>query len=296
MYHPADASESEQAAGITDADDFEFIELINVSNSPIDLTGVQFVQTTVGDQTVGVGFDFSRGAVRRLEVGQSVIVVEDEAAFRLRYGNALPVAGQWSGGLSNGSETLTLMANETIVQQFTYRDAWYAQTDGQGNSLEVVDAISTPLDDYENPQRWRASQVLGGTPGRVGGAPALLGDVNGDGGFDQEDLAQVLTAGKYRTGAAATFEEGDFNGDGVFDSHDIVDALVRGTFQLTGGSAFMAQAGPPSSSRPSSTSVHDGSLLLRPSEELTDRAITELLDTTEPTHKLGRHVFVVPHR
>jgi hypothetical protein len=53
----------------------------------------------------------------------------------------------------------------------------------------------------------------------------VLGDANGDGQFDQQDIVAVLQAGKYRTGRAATFAEGDWNGDGVFDQFDIMAAL-----------------------------------------------------------------------
>ena len=43
--------------------------------------------------------------------GDFVIVVEDLAAFTARYGDGLPVAGQWDGGLSNRQEQVTLQAD-----------------------------------------------------------------------------------------------------------------------------------------------------------------------------------------
>jgi hypothetical protein len=60
--------------------------------------------------------------------------------------------------------------------------------------------------------------------------PIVLGDANGDGKFDQQDVVAVLQAAKYRTGQPATFAEGDWNADGVFDQFDIVSALKTGRY------------------------------------------------------------------
>jgi hypothetical protein len=58
----------------------------------------------------------------------------------------------------------------------------------------------------------------------------VIGDSNGDGKFDSEDLITVLAAGKYESGAPATYAEGDWNDDGVFDSLDLIDALAGGHY------------------------------------------------------------------
>lgn len=60
----------------------------------------------------------------------------------------------------------------------------------------------------------------------------LPGDANGDELFDQLDIVQVLQAGKYSTGEAATTAEGDWNGDGIFDRLDIVTALAFGAYLI----------------------------------------------------------------
>ena len=67
----------------------------------------------------------------------------------------------------------------------------------------------------------------------------LAGDANRDGLFDQTDVLQVLTAGKYLTAQPATWSEGDWNGDNVFDQHDLVMALQ--TAEYADGS-FLARA------------------------------------------------------
>jgi hypothetical protein len=82
--------------------------------------------------------------------------------------------------------------------------------DGDGD-LDVVSALEDRITWYENfsPQ---------------------AGDANRDWRFDQEDVAQVLLAGKYLTREPATWEEGDWNEDETFDQLDIVAALHRGSY------------------------------------------------------------------
>ena len=142
------------------------------------------------------------------------------------------MAGQWSGGLRNSSEQITVTVGGLTLQQFAYDDDWYPTTDGSGSSLEIVDAANPDLSVWGRPEGWRPSEQANGTPGRPPAARLLLGDANGDGRFDQEDLILVHAAGKYDTGQPATFEEGDWNGDGVFDSGDMLVAFMPGTYEL----------------------------------------------------------------
>ena len=82
----------------------------------------------------------------------------------MRYGESVPIAGQWSGGLSNNRETITLVAfdGETI-HQFEYRDeaGWPLRSDGTGSSLVVVNLEG----DYTKPENWKPSAEINGTPG-----------------------------------------------------------------------------------------------------------------------------------
>lgn len=82
----------------------------------------------------------------------------------------------------------------------------------------------------------------------------LAGDANQDLAFDQLDLLQVLQAGKYLSGEAATWAEGDWNGapggrvgnppagDGVFNQLDIMAALTEGAYD-NGPDAALAPGG-----------------------------------------------------
>jgi hypothetical protein len=80
------------------------------------------------------------------------------------------------------------------------------------------------------------------------------GDADQDFDFDQLDLVKVQIAGKYLTGAAATWGEGDWNGapggsqgnppagNGFFDQLDIIAALNANVY-LTGPYAAIADGG-----------------------------------------------------
>jgi len=158
-YNPHEPTQEElNQDGSLDNDDFEFIELENVGDKPIDLTGVYFAD--------GVSFDFTGSAVTQLAPGETVLVVRDTAAFAIRYGTetAERIAGEFSGGLENGGETISLKdADDETIQEFTYgnQDPWPTTPDGQGYTLEVVDVE----DDYDDPANWLASADVGGTPG-----------------------------------------------------------------------------------------------------------------------------------
>ena len=87
-----------------------------------------------------------------------------------------------------------------------------------------------------------------------GGSFLMAGDADQDLDFDQLDLVQVQIAGKYLTGAAATWGDGDWDGapggapgsppagNGQFDQLDIIAALNGGVY-LTGPYAAVQDGG-----------------------------------------------------
>jgi hypothetical protein len=157
MYHPSEPSAAESAAGFTDKNSFEFIEIMNLGTSNLSLIGVRFI--------AGVTFDFTVSSVTNLAAGARLLVVKSRSAFEFRYGTNLPVAGEYSGQLDNSGEPIQLVDFfGAIIHEFTYDDAapWPAPADGQGRSLEVLD----PGGNYSDWTNWRASAVSGGTPGR----------------------------------------------------------------------------------------------------------------------------------
>jgi hypothetical protein len=155
MYHPPSPTASEAAAGFLDADEFEFMELLNSGPAEISLLGAKLAS--------GVTFDFSTGTITNLPAGQRVLVVRNKAAFEARYGTSLPVAGEYGGSLSNGGELIRLVDSlGIIIQEFTYSDSngWPSSADGNGTSIEVIDLKGN----YNDPGNWQASPI-GGTPG-----------------------------------------------------------------------------------------------------------------------------------
>lgn len=116
---------------------FEFVELKNIGDEGLDISSVSFTQ--------GIAFEFEGSAITRLEPGEHVLVVKDEAAFRARYGAdaAARVAGQYLGQLANNGERIALEDFwNGMVLDFSYGDgrAWPLGADGLGHSLVPRDA------------------------------------------------------------------------------------------------------------------------------------------------------------
>ncbi|WP_210417757.1 CotH kinase family protein [Bythopirellula goksoeyrii] len=181
QYHPANPTPAElaMAPGIED-NDFEFVELHNISNDTISLNGVRFME--------GVSFDFSTSNVTTIAPGATVVVVENEAAFDARYGNGMLIAGKYTNDFSNGGDHVVLVdSNDQIIHDFTYSDdaPWPTSPDGGGPSLEVIDTAGN----YNSPSNWRASSG-NGTPGmQTVGQP---GDYDQDFDVDGADFLAWL--------------------------------------------------------------------------------------------------------
>ncbi|MFV2067131.1 MAG: CotH kinase family protein [Pirellulales bacterium] len=221
-YHPEapTADERSQDADLT-ASDFEFVELTNVTGQPVDLAGWQFAD--------GIDFTFPQ---RTVEPGGVVLVVRNAAAFQVRYPSVDmgAVVGEFSGRLANGGELLLLsdaMANRQI--EFAYGDTapWPEQADGEGQTLILIDPAGTPAGAYGDADRWQASDVRGGTPGRGDLVDAVLaGDMDRDGDVDFDDISVMVRGLNDPAGYESIYSvspqlAGDFTGDGTLDMDDI---------------------------------------------------------------------------
>ncbi len=166
-YNPYDPTPEELATQLpTDDDfqgaDFEFVELLNISDTAVDLTGVRL--------THGILFDFDAGDVHLLAAGESVVVVHNLDAFKARYGDGILVAGPFQGSLNNGGDRIRLLDHtEATILDFEYNDSgsWPGRADGTGSSLEILD----PAGDYNLADNWRSSSEYGGSPGFEGVGP-----------------------------------------------------------------------------------------------------------------------------
>ncbi|MGE5610324.1 MAG: lamin tail domain-containing protein, partial [Bacillota bacterium] len=150
MYHPAPPPDSSPYS----ADDFEFIELQNTGLASLDLAGYTF--------TNGIHFIFPDGA--RIDPAERIVLVRNRAAFQNRYGTGIPIAGEYLGALDNAGARITLTTNlGQVIEDFTYKDGWYAIADGDGYSLVArdPDATDTILSSKDG---WRPSNPLNGAP------------------------------------------------------------------------------------------------------------------------------------
>ena len=178
------------------------------------------VKVEIDGDREGVEFHLFDAPITELAAGERFLLVEDVHAFEFRYGSGLPVAGQWSGGLGNGGETVALIAGNAVVHQFAYDDAWYPQTDGGGFSLKVIDPTNHTQDSLAQMTSWQPSPAVGGTPGST--ASSMGGDFNGDQQVNAADI-DLLYSEVNRMTHDPLFE---LIGDGRVDQHD-VNELVQ---------------------------------------------------------------------
>lgn len=198
MYHPPAETPAELAAGFQNADDFEFLRLQNIGNSPVDLRELRCAS--------GVIFAFSSGKIHFLAPGASVLVVKNEAALRTRYGQPVVglIAGQYDGNLANSGERLLLMAaGGAVVKDFTYLDRapWPEAADGQGCSLMLKAPGDCP--DHSRAENWMASSAPGGMPA---GIPQAL---------DYEQWRMLFWENPGATNEVVSGRKADPDGDGI---------------------------------------------------------------------------------
>jgi hypothetical protein len=152
-FNPAPPTPTEQAAGVVDNEEFEFLELKNVGSDPLDLTGVRFTD----------GIEFTFGATI-LPAGAHVVVVKNLNAFALRYGPGLRnIAGEYDGNLANEGERIALVTGlGESPMDFTYDD-WYDLADGEGYALTIVNSLGDG-ETWSLRDSWRPSDYALGTP------------------------------------------------------------------------------------------------------------------------------------
>ncbi|MBN1674323.1 MAG: lamin tail domain-containing protein [Kiritimatiellae bacterium] len=211
--------------------DYEFVEIKNTGSSVRGLSGMQLK---------GVGYSFAPGA--ELAGGETAVLVRNEGVFTNRYPTvkgAVRIFGVYDGRLDNGGERLSLLDAEgrtVTAVRYNDKDPWPDAADGDGYSLVVVDENGDPAD----PANWRASNLIGGSPGYDDGLPyrVVINEALTHTDLPQVDTIELLNAGSaavdiggwylsdsradYRkfevpagtvlgAGGYALFDEGDFN-------------------------------------------------------------------------------------
>lgn len=199
LFAPAEATEAELQAGFA-TEDFEFIELLNLGDTALDLAPVRF--------TKGIDFDFTEASVKQLEPGQRLLLVRNRAAFESRYGpsGAVIIGGYGDGEankLDNSGERLKLSFGAGIaIRDLTYEpgEGWPDPEDGF--SLTLVD--TTQPTDHAAAGSWGIGSVFGGTPGSADDGVVVVVDPEpGQSGFlewqtarfDEDQRADPLISG-----------------------------------------------------------------------------------------------------
>ncbi len=155
-YRPANPVTPEELAVSSDRDDFEFLELLNIGASALQMGEVRF--------NSGINFSFPDHVV--LGIGERLLLVRNRAAFEARYGVAAGQSFEYTGRLSNDGEQIVILGSGAgAIKDFTYNDQapWPTESDGGGPSLVLVDPGSNP--DHGDAFNWVASRAPGGSPG-----------------------------------------------------------------------------------------------------------------------------------
>lgn len=145
------------------AEDFEFVELHNSGDMPLDLSRVGFAD--------GIEFRFDAFNTNLYEAfntnlvaGGTLVLVRNPAAFRSRYGQGIPIGGRFSGRLDNNGEKLRIEDHGEVVLDFRYPTESLTPAQRKGHSIVLVDSQSA-WNQMENPRVWMESDTLHGSPG-----------------------------------------------------------------------------------------------------------------------------------
>jgi hypothetical protein len=163
-----------------DAGGDEFLELVNLTDSPVALFHPTHPTNTWSVN--GVGFTFPQAVIMPAN-GMVLLVATNPADFRTKYSvpTNVMIFGPYLGQLDNGGENLELQAPDNpdtngvpyvVMNAVRYDDSapWPAAADGSGQSLQRV-----PVSGFGNePNHWVAAAP---TPGQTFGT----GDSDGDG-------------------------------------------------------------------------------------------------------------------
>ncbi|MEJ6579929.1 MAG: lamin tail domain-containing protein [Akkermansiaceae bacterium] len=213
-YHPTDPTLAELAVDPTfNKDDFEFIEILNIGASTVDLGEAAFVLIPIGDHLEGVQFTFPLGTL--IAPGERLVIAANSTAFAARY-PGVAISGDYSGRLSNTGEWITLVdAGGAVIDSFRYNDLapWPVAADGSGPSLIRVNPESDL--DPALPASWSSSPAFGGSPGAADGTPFTgdpLADLDGDGFVAIIEYAQGLSDTVFSAGQHISVSSVDVGG------------------------------------------------------------------------------------
>ena len=156
------------------SDEFEFIELLNLSDKTLDLSGVIM--------RGGVNLLIENGT--RLLPNSFGLVAENAESFGQRYMTPdsdyffpdIQLIGVWDGRLNDNGELIEIWDKEGRLLcslNFDNTPPWPLSPDGDGSSLELLETIFPSINEggesviLSDASLWRASRIYHGSPGRV---------------------------------------------------------------------------------------------------------------------------------
>ncbi len=161
---------------------YEFIELQNREAVPVDLSLVA---------TSGITYTVPSATI--LGPGEFLVLARDAAAFGDRYPQ-VRLGGVYDGKLANEGETITFAyPSGEMLLELTYDDEgyWPLAADGWGRSLVPLD----PDGDQNDPENWRASTLVSGSPGAEDQPPpyrrVVVSEVLGASDWPLEDAIEL---------------------------------------------------------------------------------------------------------
>ncbi|MFA9389020.1 MAG: lamin tail domain-containing protein [Prolixibacteraceae bacterium] len=134
--------------------EYEFLELKNSGNNPINLTASSFK-----------GITFTFNVEKMIQPGEFLVLASSSYAFNMRYG--FEPYGEYEGQLANGGERISLLgaAGDTIVTvKYNDKSPWPTVADGLGFS--IVPAHNELDTDWDKADNWRPSADVNGSPGK----------------------------------------------------------------------------------------------------------------------------------
>ncbi len=206
-YHPP----APASPDLTDSDEFEFLELMNIGASSVNLTGAYFA--------TGIDYTFPTTV---LASGSRLVLARNSAKFTERYGGA--PYGIYTGKLSNSSENLTLRAPDLVtdIRACTYAvlAPWPTEPDGFGPSLVLKNPATNP--NHNLAASWRASATV--TPGGTDftgytawkTANGISNDSDDSDGDGLSALLEYALSGSPTGGSTAQLPTTIRNSDGTF--------------------------------------------------------------------------------
>jgi hypothetical protein len=148
-YHPLDENPADDDDG-----EYEFIELKNIGDETLDLSGLNF--------SCGITYSFPNNAM--LDSNTFIVLASNANAFVTRYG--FQAFGEYEGQLDNNGETLALNSagGDTLIKiRYTDQYPWPRSADGDGYS--IVPREKDPYQNQNDAVNWMASRDIHGNPG-----------------------------------------------------------------------------------------------------------------------------------